>query len=171
MKREAVIDTSKWLIRDEAMAILTISARTLDRYAEAGTLRRSIRPVPGRRPRSTYCPEDVDQLAKLMDIERHGKERSMETGQLETPPPNGPTTSELPSLVASAIAGLPEHSNSPQPTYVTLDKAAELTGLPSSFLLKAAKAGKIKAVKAKELYFQRHALEALSVILVLLWRA
>lgn len=149
-----------WLTKGEVMKRTGLSDRTIDRKVEAGEIQMRQQTVPGRRPLPLYSPDDVQRLIDL----------SINSRPFVMPPDSGPSPAQqlvpvandaiqVLGRVLSSVGDIRKNAFGGR-TYLTIDEAAEFTGLPKNVLRKAAQDGDIKARKADKWYLRRDSVEA-----------
>jgi hypothetical protein len=164
-----IVDTTGWLKLEQVMERTEASARSIDRMVAAGNIRKAYRTVANRRPIPVFCPEDVEVVASTRMNPTSVSEMVIER---PVPPPEaddpgrGAALVRMPDAqpVMQALRGWLDTKASETKlatTYLTLEQAHTLTGLPKSYLLTLAQEGKVKAIRSGAWYFQRRALEEL----------
>lgn len=134
-------DLSAWLNKQEAAQRLGVSERTLDRMADKGPERR-MRARPGRKPEPVFNPEDVERLASKAFVVPAALVPSEELATRQGPPP-------VLQMLLSVIQSLAttSHAKPQAALFLTLDEAAEYSGLSKSFLRRVVREGQIPSVK------------------------
>ena len=170
-------DLSSWPTHTEAAQRLGTNERTIHRWIASGRLKRAYRPATGRKPIVVVDPADVEQIRKerLPPVVLTGDpDGSMQHVRMVSE--SGPAAVERrPSDQRGAdgdpFAGLAAHlarlaaafpTAQPKP-WLTLDEAAEYSGLPRAWLIAQARSGALRAVNVgqgrKEFWrFNREAL-------------
>jgi len=121
---------SLWPSKAAAAAQLGCSVRTLERYIDAGRLRSREQHASGRKPVVVVDPESI---AAVLEESRAPAVRS---GAVSSA---GVDVPELFQQLLGAVAAGPR-SAVPRP-WLTIDEAAEYSGLPRGWLLAQARAG------------------------------
>lgn len=138
-------DTSNWPTQTQAAAVLGTNERTIRRWIESGRLHSSSRPAVGRKPLTIVDPEDVERirLERLPPVvlRDQGEAASNHTAH----PDSMAIGPHIPAAGASLqhfLAGvLQAYPVSRPKSWLTLDEAAEVSGLPKAWLLAQARAG------------------------------
>jgi len=156
-----VEDISSWLTKEEAVAATGWKMRSLERFMEKGLIQRATRSVPGIRPVTVLNPDDIKKLQ-----EEQERIKAKAPTVLKTEPRNlaRDVTSPLAAngsphrhspATRPPLALPPPADRSPQlpltelkeKYYLTLAEAAQLSGLPKTYLRRAIGEGRIPGVK------------------------
>lgn len=154
--RESQPDLSSWPTHTEAAQRLGTNERTIHRWIAAGRLTRAYRPATGRKPIVVVDPADLEQIRRerLPPVVMAGDpDGSMQHVRMvsESEPaaverhrgPDGDPFAGLAAHLARLAAAFP----TPQPKpWLTLDEAAEYSGLPRAWLIAQARSGALRAV-------------------------
>lgn len=145
---------SNWPTREAAAELLGVSLATLDRWVAAGKLASARRPRRGKRPAIVVDPSDVERLrapppahpgyvTAAATPAATGVELAVrEPGAAVGLPGVGPEMLTLVAAIARAVARPSEPEK-----FLTLEQAAELTGLSVTFLRKRIREGMLRAVR------------------------
>jgi excisionase family DNA binding protein len=160
-RRCGVEDISSWLTKEEAVAATGWKMRSLERFMEKGLIQRATRSVPGVRPVTVLNPNDIKKLQ-----EEQERATAKAPTVLKTQPRN-PTRDVTAPLTANGsphrlspaarptLALPPPADSSPrlplselkEKYYLTLAEAAQLSGLPKTYLRRAIGEGRLPGVK------------------------
>lgn len=164
MSQSSVIP-SGWVPLSEAVQKLGRSAKTIERLVANGELASRLIPMEGRKPQRVFSADSIKALRERIN-------KRAERAPLLTPQPRLPVVhrSEL-ALPENAIDELNDvvtrWLNRPTPPisisqklWLTLDEAAELSGLPRSAVADFAAEGRITAMKRGAWFVNRASLEA-----------
>jgi len=156
---------SDWLTKAETAQRLQCSAKTIERLARAGRIQQKQRTIPGRsRPLPIYNPQDIERLeSELLSPQ------AFPVDEVEADPEAQPSRLPVKRQEAATMAvNLFQHLAEAQTQvrtaeklYLTLIEAAELSGLPKSYLLRLIKAEKLPAFKFGGWRIRRRDLEEL----------
>ena len=136
-----------WLTKAEAAQKTGISERTIERLVARGEIRQSYRHIPARRPITILHPEDIDKL----------KQKTLPP--VPTPPINGALTK---SMVTDRFNFLtPPRVAIKDKIFLTIDEAAELSGLPKAHLRRLIADESLPAIKAHGWRIRRADIEKL----------
>jgi hypothetical protein len=127
----AVLD-GEWLTLAETVRTLGRSQSTVERLSATGQLRSKLEPRPGRKPERLYSEEDARRLASRIG------EANTRSIQVARPKPEAQIPIS-PAVVSSLREAMAEWRNPPpisirEKLWLTLDEAAELSGLSAGFL-------------------------------------
>lgn len=155
MNKANKLDLSKWLTKAETAAILGISERTLDRLGEQGKgPERRLRPRPGKKPEPVYRPEDVQAMAaaqnKPMIIAPDSPLRTAPAaGSIAPRPPAQPPlgVAEFFALVDGIAQKVTAVLPRAEKLWLTLEEAAQVSGLSEAFLRRLVRTGNLPAVR------------------------
>lgn len=156
-----VYDPATWLFKKDAARYVGTTERSIERYASKGKLRPLMWKQTPNRPLAVYAKQELDRLK--------GDNADKTTPTVRQPDPprqvavghqNGhvllPVTPTATAPVASPLSGLPilisasflaKHG-----TYVDLDTAKKLTGLPPSGIKLAVEEGRVQKWPKRRLY-------------------
>lgn len=152
----------EWVPLKQAMALLGKSQKTIERLVNAEQLRSKLEPREGRKPERLYHAGDLDRI----------KQEAIPA------PASEPRRALLPARATTEIAissdtvtklddVMTRWLNRPAPPisireklWLTLDEAAELSGLPRSAVADFAAEGRITAMKRGAWFIHRASLEA-----------
>lgn len=166
-------DFSDWLTKQQAAEALGVSTKTLEQWAQRGRLQQASWKRPGGGARITvYHPADVARLRQ----ERQpgapafvvpavpaaaGNGRAAEPTALAAPLP--PVEEILRALVGAVVRAASEKSEKSENTrlFLTLDEAAEASGLPRAYLRRLIAEGKLEAIKSRGWRIRRRDLDQL----------
>lgn len=146
-----------WLTRAEAAATLRCSEKTVNRYADGGKIQRTYRRVAGRRPLPVFHPGDVERIKKeTVDVRPFAVPPAVDTPTLL---PALLPRQESPAL--TAIAALMAAVKAPQEKlFLSVDEAAQYTGLSRGYLLELLRRNKIPAMRRRGWRIWRDGLKA-----------
>ncbi len=147
-------NSSDWIPKGQVVAELGISERSLERLIQKKRIRRAYRKVPGRKPLPVLHPDDVKQFKQEL---------------LPALPDNGQKKPQLPistmTKAADIVATMAAINNVRVPVekkfYLTLRGAAELSGLPKSYIRRLIGEGTLPALRAGGYRIRRSDLEQL----------
>jgi excisionase family DNA binding protein len=138
-----------WLTKAEALQLLNVSERSLDRLVTAGKVEKRTRPAAGRMPEPIFNRADVERITA---IPAHPMP---DTGtQLERAPQAFPSPAMLAQLAdfASATRLLAPPPAAIATAWLTLDEASTYTGLSAFLLRKLIRAGRLLALRDRKLW-------------------
>jgi hypothetical protein len=136
-----------WLPLDETMARLGKSQSTIERLVGSRALRSMLSPRPGRKPERLYSAEDVERLK-----EESGAATSR-TVTVAKKAPGALISGDGNVMLSSLVPLLTKWLNGGQGTraseklWLSLEEATAYSGLAESFLERAIREGKLRAVK------------------------
>lgn len=167
-QKEPAADLTGWPTQGEVVETLRISERTLNRMVEQGKIQRQYRQMQGRRPVPVFHPGDIETLAsrneadKSFLVHQSGPKQLavIPQGQYSSPFGSESALDALPVL-AEAIATITGARAKARPTYVKIEEAEEISGLPRALLLEKVEGGELKGFKRGRWYFQTKGLERL----------
>lgn len=122
-KEMATPAPAEWLPKKEAAALLGVSTRQVERYAESGRIRMQLARLPGERTdRNVYALEDLEKL---------NADRAAPAPKL-LPFPEAMARTESPAI--AALTAILQQTAQPriERAWLTLDEAAAYSGLPAS---------------------------------------
>lgn len=177
------LDLSTWLTEEDAAARLGVSERTLRRRCEDGTgPERQYRPVDGRKPEPVYRPDDVERLAPprpAVFSERNPLLPQPHANGLPAPPLELPAgagmtlAGAIESAVLRAAEMIADRFPAPKPDalWLTIDQAAQYTGLSQTLIALLVRGGKLNAFRDHSIKVLRSDLDKLDSASVLSkWR-
>jgi len=138
------VDRVNWPTMAEAAVRLGTNERTIRRWIDAGKLRPEERPAPGRKPLVIVDPEDVGRLQAerqppvVMREERAGSNDTANPNSMALAPFVPANAASLQHFLAGVSHAYPVSRTKP---WLTLDEAAEFSGLPRGWLLAQARRG------------------------------
>jgi excisionase family DNA binding protein len=161
---------SDWLTKQEAADAIGVSTKTIEKFSAEGKLQSAKRSQPGRPPAAVYHPGDVEALRKERNPDAQPFVLPRESQALQTTSPTASPTSQI--VVASAVLdalglaarAMTDAVGKPEPPrlFLTLDQAAEFSGLPRSYLRELMREEKLPAIKTGRGWrIRRRDLEAL----------
>lgn len=172
--KQKPVDLTGWPTQGEVMETLGISDRTLNRLVEQNKIQRDYKAVPGRRPVPVFHPGDVEKYQAEVEASRTfvmphppAAAGSLTLAQaraaaIAAPQSAAEVLMDAMPVIAEAFATVAGNGQAkPLATYVKIDEAEIISGLPRGYLLELAQEKKIKAIKRGSWYFQRKALENL----------
>jgi len=174
---------SEWLTKQQAAETLGVSTKTIESFAAGGKLQSAKRSQIGRPPAVVYHPADVTRLAN----ERHANpayvvpSSDAGAGAVVASPRTSPTASPSASPIQAmqertvedlrlalrlAVERIQQDSGNPvaltDRVFLTVQEAAQLTGLPRTYLKELMREEKIPALKTGRGWrLRRRDLEAL----------
>jgi excisionase family DNA binding protein len=134
------MNLNNWPTEAEAAAQLSMSLRTLQRYAKAGEIEIRQRPVPGRKPEAVVNPRDVERLKPGAFVMAPEQDDKVTPRQRQQPA----------DVLGALFAYLQQQQRllaAPPAPWLTLDEAAEQSRLSRRFLRKQIRSKKIRAVR------------------------
>ena len=131
--------TQLWLTKAEAAMRLGVSERTIDTWAKERRVSTRVEPRAGRRPATTVDPADIE---RIFSEQHRGAVLAPETAL-----PAAPSTIATIDALRQFAEAL-QRPRAPKP-WMTLDEAAEYSGLPKRLLS--------KMVRDADLMARRHA--------------
>jgi excisionase family DNA binding protein len=143
MSKDTLAD---WPSKSEVAERLGMHTKTLDRAINRGEIQQAYRRVAGRRPMPVLNPADV---AKLEATTVQPQPFVMAHGSAE---PGGTTALAAPRASAASLPALVDFLQAaarpvPQPLFLTLEAAAEYSGLPVATLKAFLHDGSLAAIK------------------------
>jgi len=145
----------EWKTKEEAAQLLQVGVKTVERYAKSDKIRREYRRVPGRRPLPVYNPEDIEKI----------RQENVPMTPVEPLPPQALARKLDPAAFLSALL---QNGNGQAPQvrlseklYLTLNEAAEYTGLSKTLLRRKIHDGELQALKDGGFKIRRRDLEGL----------
>lgn len=162
-------DYSAWLTKHQAAEALGISTKWVEKLAKEGRLQQALwRPNRRGHPCVVYHPEDVERER----LRRAGDPAPFVVAGDEVPlPPNGnghalvpaaaPVEDVLRSLIAAVVRAASESSANSQKLFLTLTEAAQVSGLPRSYLRRLIRDGELEATPTRPQRVRRRDLEKL----------
>ena len=155
-----------WPTREEAAALLNVSTRTIDRYIREGQIEAAHKRQPGRKFRTVCNPRDLERLKPqthvmpALELQRQQQTAAIARPPMAGTPPLQPQdVAQLLHLMASLAAPAP-----PQASYtrfLTLEQAANYTGLTRAFLERAIEEEQLPAVRDRAWKVRREDLDKL----------
>jgi helix-turn-helix protein len=159
-----------YLTREQAMKTLEKSETSIERLVRTGELASKLFPAPGRRPVRYYTAESVEAFKALEERKRAATPpsvlRKREEAKEEREPPPRSLALAVPDSAVTFLREALERLTALKPVAVTeklwlsLDEAAELSGLARADLLRLVKAGTLIARKSGGWKILRKSLEA-----------
>jgi excisionase family DNA binding protein len=137
-----------WLTKPEAARAVGVSIRSIERLVEKGKVKQRFLKVVGRRPIAVLRPADVEK-AKQETINQIPPAITQEVTALL---PRAVQSSDLVTTIANSLALL---QGKELKMFLTLDEAAELTGLTRTFLERLIHDGKLPAIRDKNVKVRR----------------
>jgi hypothetical protein len=139
-----ISDTSNWPTLTEAAVRLGSNERTIRRWIDGGQLRAASRPIPGRKPATIVNPDDIER------VRAERRQAVTVTPDIEAAPSasNDPAEPAAPALALQTaalkpmlqlFAAIQAGRALDQKPWLTLDEAAEASGLPKAWLLAQAR--------------------------------
>lgn len=148
----ADIDTESWPTKAEAITMTGLSLRTLDRLLESGQIRKAQRRQPGRRSIVVLHPDDVERVRRENLPIPPVRPEIMFASQVPAPVDQG-STPTLPSPVVDFLSGIlnavAPYTGHAQKLWLSLEEAADLSGLSRSYLKSRIREGSLRAVKTR----------------------
>jgi hypothetical protein len=121
----------EWYTQERAAKTIGVSARTVRRMGDDGTLRRAWRPIKGRRPEAVYHPDDVEkEAAKILrpnPVEDDIRPAWPEPTQAIATRPGIPE-------VLERFGELMKRGKQAPPLWLTLEAASEYSGLSQALI-------------------------------------
>ena len=141
------------------MERLGASERTVNRMAERGQLQQGYLNLPGRRPAPVFNPADVETI----QAEQEAAKTFPVPAQTALVRQNhaSPNGAEMMAAMLSVAQASAQRAPEISASYVGIEDAVRISGLPRGFLLEQVKAGAIKAHKIGRWYLRRQDLEAM----------
>lgn len=148
---------SAWITKSEALHILGISERSLDRLVTKGTVEKRTRPRPGRTPEPVYMRSDVENAASppahVMPVSEHPR-AGLHVAEHQAAPAQAAE-----NIIAQLLAGLtavlttapraiaapPEPAARPQ--WLDLPAASTTSGLSERLLRSLIDGGMLPAIR------------------------
>jgi excisionase family DNA binding protein len=156
------MDTWKgWKTKAEAVALLGISERTIERMVQAGRIKQAYKRVPNRRPLAVLSPKDLDKVraetikpmsAPVPHEDTDGASRAL------APRSSPNNASHLLSALASVT---PQRVPVASKVFLPLKEASEYSGLPMAYLRRLIGEGTLPALKTGGFRIRRTDLENL----------
>ena len=150
--RESQPDLSSWPTHTEAAQRLGTNERTIHRWIASGRLTRAYRPATGRKPIVVVDPADLEQIRRerlppvVLTGDHDGRTQhvqmlseSVEVERARGADPFAGLAAHLARLAAAFPTAQPK-------PWLTLDEAAEYSGLPRAWLIAQARSGALRAV-------------------------
>jgi excisionase family DNA binding protein len=131
----------RWLTKLEAMAMLGVSERTIETWIGEQRLGSRPEPRPGKRPLTMVDGDDVERIR----AERN-------KGAIIRTPPASTEIDPVPPAPGDQVLALalrmigPALERERPKEWLTVEEAAEYSGLPEAFLLRAARRGRVIAL-------------------------
>ena len=132
-----------WLDLTETMKRLGKSQSTVDRLVASREIATKLRPIPGRKPMRLYRQSDIEKLAEEATRREMRSALRHRAPQLNAPESARPL---LPGTIAPDGKFI-ERVSILQKLWLTLEEAAAYSGLAESYLERAIREGKLRAVK------------------------
>ena len=173
-----LLDVAGWMTKEEVKEATQMSDSGITRAVLDGRLRRTHRPVPGRKSEPVYHPEDVVKLKEdkiqvrtpiALKTEPRKRLTDVALRQASVQPINRPSLQptghafgqdQAPILSSVVETSYYEMSALKEKLFLTLSEAAFYTGLSAGFLRKHTKAGCLRVLKGLRGHrFSRHDLE------------
>jgi excisionase family DNA binding protein len=144
----------QWIRKPEALAILGVSERSLDRMVNAGKIEKQLFPRPRRTPEPMYRTSDIDKLTARQGILLEDSPGGIGGGS-PVRTAAAPAQQQFPALLtpgalAPLFAAIEFARSVPprqQPQWLDLEAAAAATGLSKKFLRSLIRAGTLPAFK------------------------
>lgn len=153
-------DLSAWPTKAAAAAALQCSVRSLELRIQGGEIEVRPRRRPGQRRELVCNPRDIESLkppAFVLPASSELKRANANglavptTQRGDQPPSSGNAPQALDALAAwlstTAAAQQPQNAPEEPKPWLTLDAAAQLSGLSQAFLKRECRAGNIRAVR------------------------
>jgi len=141
-------DVSKWPTEYQAADAIGVSVRTLQRYAEAGKIEIRPRPRQGKKPENVCNPRDVDRLlpaAHVMPADEPEPPAKPTEAMVRA---NGKPTFDVLGALIALVTQQQKLLAAPEPKpWLTLDEAAEASGLTAAFIRRQIAEAKIAATR------------------------
>lgn len=148
-----MINLSEWPSESQAAEMLGTSVKTVLRYANDGKIEMRKRPRTGKKPENVFNPRDIEKLLPKAHVMPTGESADSEEwmnapmGKL-----NGVARiPEQPITFAYVLSELLRRTTppaiAPPRPWITLEEAAEMSGLSTSYLLRQVKEGKVEGVR------------------------
>ena len=160
--KEEEMDTWKgWKTKAEAVALLGISERTIERMVQAGRIQQAYKRVPSRRPIAVLNPKDIDKV-KAETIKPVSVPVPLEdtdgVSRALTPLSSQNNVSHLLTALASVT---PQRVPLTSKIFLPLKEASEYSGLPMAYLRRLIGEGALPALKTGGYRIRRTDLENL----------
>ncbi len=153
-----MVELDEWKTKEEAAQLLQVGVKTVERYAKADKIRREYRRIPGRRPLPVYNPEDIEKI----------RQENVPMTPAEPQPSQALTRKLDPAAFLSALLqnvqngnGQPSKVRLSEKLYLTLNEAAEFTGLSKTLLRRKIHDGELTALRDGGFKIRREDLESL----------
>ncbi len=150
-----------WKTKAEAVALLGISERTIERMVQAGRIHQAYKHVPGRRPIAVLNPKDISKVKaetiKPVSVPVTHEDTDGASGAL-VPLPSQNAAASLLTALASAT---PPRVSVLNKLFLTLKEASEYAGLPVAYLRQVIGEGTLPALKTGGYRIRRADLEKL----------
>lgn len=158
------VGSEEWLTTEQTTKALGKALRTVQDLAASGKLRWKLRHRPGTKPERLYDASDVAQLAPQ---ERPSVEKKPRAPRGSKPEPQGKQLAlAVPEATASLLKEMVAQWHAPKPVelvhklWLSLDEAAEYSGLARTTLLDLIGKSKLVALKSGGWKIQRKSLES-----------
>ena len=155
-------DLDDWKTKAEAAEILSCSQKTIERMAAQKRIQKIMRRNPGRKATPVYHPGDIEAIrSDSVQFEGFhvGRDEEQVMAMALPPPQSGddrpaPLSADRDSPVPATTA--PRHK-----LFLTLDEAADYSGMPKAWLLRKIEKGELSAIEAGGWRIRRADLEQL----------
>lgn len=141
-------NVDQWPTESAAAALLGTSVKTIARYARQGKIERRKRPVAGRKPENVCNPRDLERLLPAAHV-MVPEEPPPQTEALARRPPQNGMAGEFLAFIRTIATAVSADGQTVQTktarVWLSLDEAAEHSGLSRGFLLRLVREGAIDA--------------------------
>ena len=150
-----------WQTKAEAVALLGISERTIERMVQAGRIHQVYKHVPGRRPIAVLNPKDIGKVKaetiKPVPVPVVHEDTDGASRDLVPLSPQNAASHLLTALASVTPQRVPVTSK----VYLPLKEASEYSGLPAAYLRRLIGEGTLPALKTGGYRIRRADLEKL----------
>jgi len=154
-------DQSAWVSKSDALKLLAVSERSLDRLVTAGKVEKQTRPRANRVPEPVYNRADIERITAVepFPVGAAGSQALERSGDASLP-----QQVERLLQIARAVAVLPTPAQNPAPSsprhwgWLTLDEASERCGLSAKLLASLIRKRLLPALKDEKVW-KIHALD------------
>lgn len=153
-------DYSTWYTKQQVADALGVSTKTVQELAKKGRLQQAEwkRPIGGM-PLAVYAPDEVDRLA--------GERKTPKPFVVPAAEPNGNghalrvVDGDGAAMIQTILRTIQKASGSSERLFLTIDQAADFTGLTAAFIRRKCQDGSLPALKDRGWKIRRSALVAL----------
>ena len=145
MSETGGVDLSAWLTKREVAARLGVAEKTLERMSKRSEIQQATRKRPGSPGEVVYHPGDVERIAAEMSKPPAPflmPADAPKTALVKSEPAAAPPPYQLTFAAMAEMLRPADHVRITERLFLTVDEAAEYSGLPKSYIREQIAAGK-----------------------------